>query len=70
MPDPGSTKRDIRIGLMRGLALLFVFTGHISEISSLAGLIAAWPLTPQAVRSLDIEYLRVAPGSELARAIA
>jgi len=119
---------------MRGLALLFVFTDHISEISSLAGLIAArdfplptlrtitwttaaeffvflsgyvagmvygqtlvtrgfwlcqarvlrragqiaranlvtfilivpllsfaWPLTPQAVQSLDIEYLRVAP---------
>jgi hypothetical protein len=36
-----SNKRDVRIDLIRGLALLFVFTDHISEISSAAGLIAA-----------------------------
>ena len=40
-PDAASNKRDVRIDLIRGLALLFVFTDHISEISSAAGLIAA-----------------------------
>jgi hypothetical protein len=34
-------QRDLRIDLFRGFALLFVFTDHVSEIASAAGLIGA-----------------------------
>jgi hypothetical protein len=50
--DRVDIQRDLRIDLLRGFALLFVFTDHISEIASAAGLIGPHALPPPTLRTI------------------